>query len=74
MKLTAKTRDMVKAGTRLKDGIGIFTVVFIYEYNRGKCVQLRDKYGRTIYGYPLSKCYGMEILPEAGPDPQQCGP
>lgn len=75
MKLTKNTRNQVKIGTHLKDSISEYVVTNMWPAGRnGMVVSLKciadnipnNKWliGRTIYGEPLSKCYGMEIVEE----------
>lgn len=62
MKLSSKTRELVKVGTILKDSLNAFTVTAVIEVNRGKLITVRTADNRTIYAMPLTSYYGCEIV------------
>ena len=62
MKLSSKTRELVKVGTILQDSINTFTVTTVIELNRGKLITVRTADNRTIYAMPLSTYYGCNII------------
>lgn len=72
IKLTKDNRDIVKIGTKMyfDKPEEIHTVTNVWETNRpytnqkGLAVTLQDNYGRNLYGYPISKLYGANIIIE----------
>ena len=74
IKLTKETRDYVNVGTILKDSCAKYEVTCTWISGNGRCkyvsIKCLEDYvpnhewmvGRTIYGEPLSKLYGMEIV------------
>lgn len=76
MKLTKDTRDCLEIGDILKDKHDTFVVTNIFASGRcgnGKSVTIKwlksrdgKSDGYTIYGYPMSKLYGLEIIKDGG--------
>lgn len=64
MKLTKETRNTIREGMVIRFGNGDqYTITGVVRYrNGGIILALTDERGRTIYGYPASKCYGAEII------------
>ena len=64
MKLTKGTKRAVKAGQMIRFGYGdSYEVETVIEYtNGGMAYTLVDQYGRRLYAFPASQCYGAEII------------
>lgn len=62
MKLTKDNKHTVAVGDTLRDTCGDYTVATVISGKNGLSFTLRCPSGQTVYGYPSSKCYGMEIV------------
>ena len=66
MKLNRETNTDLEIGDVLRDTCGDYTILNIIHGMRGNLsLTLRTPDGRTIYAYPSSQCYGMEIIKNA---------
>ena len=66
MKLNRETKKDLEIGDVLRDSCGDYTVLNIIHGMRGNVsLTLRIPDGRTLYAYPSSQCYGMEIIKNA---------
>lgn len=65
MILTRENRDQIKPGMLLKDSINLWHVVNCWTIRNGRFSYVTlSSNGQTLYGQPLSKCYGMELIDE----------
>lgn len=62
MKLNKDNKRTVAIGDVLRDSCGDYTVTNVIEGKFGISFTLRLHTGQTLYAYPSSKCYGMEII------------
>lgn len=62
MKLNKDNKRTVAVGDILRDSCGDHTVVTVINGKNGVSFTLRLPTGQTLYSYPSSQCYGMEII------------